>query len=1057
MSEFVRLNTDLQKPETLFCTRHPGSLHLILVRAFPYTGGVGMFQIKGGYFMFKKTLSLLLCLALMAGALSVYAASGSFTAEGEGFSSETPIKVTVTLKDGKIVALKIDEHAESVDQIPAVKEALDLIPALIIEKNSAEVDVHAGATYTSKGIMAAVKAALEQASPSAEPAADAPAANNASGSFTAEAEGFSSETKIKVTVTLKDGKIVALKVDEHAESVDQIPAVKEALNAVPALIVEKNSAEVDVHAGATYTSKGIMAAVKAALEEAAKTATPAEAPAEQPAETPAEAPAVPASDVSGSFTGEASGFHAETPIKVTLTLDKGKITAVVVDSHEESAGIADPALEAIPARIVEKNSPDVDVVAGATWTSKGIMAAVKAALTAAGVVLDAPETPAADTPAEEAAPAGPSGSFTAEAEGFSSETKIKVTLTLKDGKIVALKIDEHAESVDQIPAVKEALDAVPAAIVAKNSAEVDVHAGATYTSKGIMAAVLAALEEAAKEPEQPAEQPAEAPAETPAETPAASGSFTGEGEGFHSETKIKVTVTLEQGKITAVVIDNHEESAGISDPALEAIPAKIVEANSADVDVVAGATWTSKGIMAAVKAALAAAGGEAPADEASAEPVVIEAAGVTLGLGVHNSGRIGPGKDDKEVQVYSINQVFAGVLFDAEGKILYAKLDQLEVATPNYDGAGMPHFAGFPGQLPYLYDSDHDGKIDGVLETNDEDFQKDIAAWQTKRERGSSYKMNLGTWEDQMNAYEAFFVGKTVEELEGLFARVFSDRNGRPLKDGSTNEEDKAKYDALSDEDKALLAEVTTGATMSLNDSHGNLLAALKAAYENRRPVADSAAAIGLGVDFSGRIGPGKDNTETQVYSINQVIALTLFDGEDKIVQSFVDQIEVATPNYDGAGMPHFSGFPGQGGYNYDADHDEKVDGKLITNNEGFQAEIAGWQTKRDRGSSYKMNLATWADEMDAYEAFFAGKTLDELDELFARVFSSRNGRPLKDGSTNEEDKAKYDALSDEDKALLADVTSGATMSLNDSHGNILGALRDSLTKKQPVALTVAK
>ncbi|NLE70233.1 MAG: hypothetical protein GX611_08595, partial [Clostridiales bacterium] len=66
--------------------------------------------------MFKKTLSLLLCLALMLGALSAFAASGSFTGEGEGFNKDVPLKVTVTLKDGKIVALKVEEHGESVDQ-----------------------------------------------------------------------------------------------------------------------------------------------------------------------------------------------------------------------------------------------------------------------------------------------------------------------------------------------------------------------------------------------------------------------------------------------------------------------------------------------------------------------------------------------------------------------------------------------------------------------------------------------------------------------------------------------------------------------------------------------------------------------------------------------------------------------------------------------------------------------------------------------------------------------------------------------------------------------------
>ena len=749
-----------------------------------------------------------------------------------------------------------------------------------------------------------------------------------------------------------------------------------------------------------------------------------------------------------AYTGEAEGFSSETPIKVTVTVVDGKITAVVIDEHGESKDMIPAvatALETLPAAIVEKNSAEVDVVAGATWTSKGIMAAVKAAL----------EQAAAD---ETAAVALADGTYTAQGEGFSSETPIKVTVTVAGGKITAVVIDEHGESKDMIPAVATALETLLAAIAEKNSAEVDVVAGATWTSKGIMAAVKAALEQAAAEvPEAPAAE------EAAPEEPGAliNGTFAGEAQGFSSEKNIKVTVTFVDGKITAVVIDDHGESKDMIPAvatALETLPAAIVEKNEAEVDVVAGATWTSKGIMAAVKAALEAAGVKGPgAEEAGSEPVVIAGSGLTVGLGIDSTGRIGPGKDDKDVQVYSFNQVFAGVLFDAEGRILYAKLDQLEVASPNYDGEGMPHFAGFPGQLPYLYDENHDGAVDGVLETNDEFFQSEVAGWQTKRERGEGYKMGVGAWASQMDAYEAFFAGKSVDELDELFLRVFSSRNGRPLKDGSTNEEDKAKYDALSDEDKALLADVTTGATMSLNDSHGNLIAALKKAYENRVPVQASAAALGLGVDFSGRIGPGKDNTGTQVYSFNQVIALSLFDGEGRIVQSLVDQIEVATPNYDGAGMPHFTGFPGQGGYNYDMNHDEVVDGRLITNADGFQAEIAGWLTKRERGDSYKMGIGTWASEMDAYEAFFAGKSVDELDELFLRVFSSRNGRPLKDGSTNEEDKAKYDALSEEDKALLADVITGATMSLNDSHGNILAALRDSFDKKADVTITIGE
>ncbi|MEG1857638.1 MAG: FAD-dependent oxidoreductase, partial [Pseudoflavonifractor sp.] len=56
------------------------------------------------------------------------------------------------------------------------------------------------------------------------------------------------------------------------------------------------------------------------------------------------------------------------------------ITAVTVDEHKETAGICEPALEQIPAAIVAKQSTEVDAVAGATMTSKGIMTAVANAL-----------------------------------------------------------------------------------------------------------------------------------------------------------------------------------------------------------------------------------------------------------------------------------------------------------------------------------------------------------------------------------------------------------------------------------------------------------------------------------------------------------------------------------------------------------------------------------------------------------------------------------------------------------------------------------------------------
>ena len=531
----------------------------------------------------------------------------------------------------------------------------------------------------------------------------------------------------------------------------------------------------------------------------------------------------------------------------------------------------------------------------------------------------------------------------------------------------------------------------------------------------------------------------------------------GKAKGFGGE--VVVTVTKQGDKILSVEAVGESETPRIAGPALEQIPERIVAANSPDVDVVSGATVTSNAIIYAVKNALDPVNYPYPVEEAkAAAPTAVTAAEVYQGFGLSNLHRIGPGSDDTGTPVYSFNQVMAYALFDAEGRILSLYIDQLEVATPNYDGAGMPHFSGFPGQGGYNWDVDHDGKVDEKTPDTEQTFAAEIAGWKTKRERGDSYRMGTGTWAQQMDKFEQIFVGMTVDEVEEWFAKYCSDRNGRPLKPDSTNEQDKAKFDALTDAEKAMLADVVTGATMSLNDSHGNIIEAIRKAYANRVPLdIEGADYQGIALFSTHRIGPGSDDTGTPVYSFNQVFANTLFDEDGRIAAIRIDQLEVATPNYDGAGMPHFSGFPGQGGYNWDIDHDGKVDGKTPDTEDTFAAEIAGWKTKRERGDSYVMGTGTWAQQMDKFEQIFVGMTVDEVEEWFVKYCSDRNGRPLKPDSTNEQDKAKFDALTDAEKAMLADVVTGATMSLNDSHGNIIAAIKKSFENRRAIDLTVEK
>lgn len=108
----------------------------------------------------------------------------------------------------------------------------------------------------------------------------------------------------------------------------------------------------------------------------------------------------------------------------------------------------------------------------------------------------------------------------------------------------------------------------------------------------------------------------------------ADGTYTGSANGMNGA--VKVSVTVEGGKITKVDVLEHQETPGVSDPALEAIPNAIVEAQSAEVDVVAGATMTSNAIIEATKKALSGEGG----DEATALKLTVEPDVIVVGAGM---------------------------------------------------------------------------------------------------------------------------------------------------------------------------------------------------------------------------------------------------------------------------------------------------------------------------------------------------------------------------------------------------------------------------------------
>lgn len=197
----------------------------------------------------------------------------------------------------------------------------------------------------------------------------------------------------------------------------------------------------------------------------------------------------------------------------------------------------------------------------------------------------------------------------------------------------------------------------------------------------------------------------------------------------------------------------------------------------------------------------------------------------------------------------------------------------------------------------------------------------------------------------------------------------------------------------------------------------------------------------GLGYKVNFRNGPGADSQNVPVYSFNVAMADATFDSAGRIVNVFIDGYEVATPNYDGASMPHFSGWPGIEGYNVTDHVTTSVSGISVNTLESATAEVNGWLTKRQRGDSYDMNPANeWYKQMNFYQNFFKGKTVAEIQAWIAK-YTTAATRPIKASTTNAADLAKYNSFTSAEKAALADVVSGATMAVNDVHGQFIDAL----------------
>ena len=181
------------------------------------------------------------------------------------------------------------------------------------------------------------------------------------------------------------------------------------------------------------------------------------------------------------------------------------------------------------------------------------------------------------------------GTYTGVANGFGGD--VEVTLTIGDnGGISSVEITGANETPEvggaAIPTLKDS-------ILEKQSADIDGVSGATITSTAVKSAASKALSQAG----------GSGASAGPSFTP---GTYTGTAKGFGGD--VEVTVTVSESTIDDIQVVGDHETENIGTFAVSMMPDRILEAQTTDVDAIAGATVTSKAILLALQDALTQAG-----------------------------------------------------------------------------------------------------------------------------------------------------------------------------------------------------------------------------------------------------------------------------------------------------------------------------------------------------------------------------------------------------------------------------------------------------------------
>ena len=312
---------------------------------------------------------------------------GVYKGTGTGYAGD--ITVSVLIKDKQIVSIDILSSSDDAAFFTRAKAVIDKI----IEGQMLDVDTVSGATFSSRGIISAVKNALTGEKDTSETGqAQSGQTGAAAGSSTSVAQvedvaaykdgtyygsGTGFGGPLKVMVEISGGKIASIQIVENSDGSDYISKAASLIDS----IITTQSTNVDTVSGATYSSVGIIQAVRDALGQAAVNGTSDSTQnnnnnSSSDDDSSTVTGTVPYKE--GIYYGTAEGYSGD--VSVAVVIQEKTIKAILITESSDDEAFFNRAMDVVKKVIQIQKTDDVDTVSGATYSSKGLLNAIKNAL-----------------------------------------------------------------------------------------------------------------------------------------------------------------------------------------------------------------------------------------------------------------------------------------------------------------------------------------------------------------------------------------------------------------------------------------------------------------------------------------------------------------------------------------------------------------------------------------------------------------------------------------------------------------------------------------------------